>query len=278
MPAERRLDRKSLVRPLLDVPREAIVHYARRHDLDWIEDESNESEALTRNFVRRRVAPLLAERYPRWREALARAARHFARSELDAQRLLRTFLRERGLRAPSAAKLAEMVKQLAAGRPGTMLEHDGARLRLHQGKLIGAELAPERAFAPLTWRGERRVAIPALGGVLVFRRVRGRGIDPRALEETPMMLRLRSGGERLQPAADRPRRTLKNLFQEAGIPAWQRSRLPLVYDGDALVCVPGIGVDVRYQVSNDRPGFVAQWETRDRKRAKLLKFQVNSTP
>lgn len=278
MPAERGLDRKRLVRPLLDVPREAIVHYARRHRLDWIEDESNESEAPTRNFVRRRVAPLLAERYPRWREALARAARHFARSELDAERLLRAFLRERGLRAPSAAKLAEMVKQLAAGRAGTTLEHDGARLRLHHGKLIGAELAPQKPFAPLTWRGERRVAIPALGGVLVFRRVRGRGIDPRALEGTPMMLRLRSGGERLQPAADRPRRTLKNLFQEAGIPAWHRSRLPLVYDGEALVCVPGVGVDVRYQVSSDRSGFVAQWQTCDRKRAKLLKFQVNSTP
>jgi tRNA(Ile)-lysidine synthase len=259
MPVERPLDGKLLLRPLLDVPREAIVDYARRHGLDWVEDESNDSEALMRNFVRRRIGPLLAERYPRWREALARAAQHFARAEVDAERLLRAFLQERGLRAPSAAKLSEMVKQLAAGRSGTAIEHDGARLRLYRGKLIGESITRAETFVPVAWRGERRLPIPALGGVLVFRRVRGRGIDPRALEQASMVVRLRAGGERLQPSAARPRRTLKNLFQEAGVPAWERSRLPLVYNGDALVCVPGIGVDVRYQTAKNRAGFVAEW-------------------
>src|SRR5690348_15914101 len=38
-PGARRLGGKLLVRPLLDVPREAIVDYARGHGLSWIEDE-----------------------------------------------------------------------------------------------------------------------------------------------------------------------------------------------------------------------------------------------
>lgn len=258
MPALRRFRGKALVRPLLEVPREAIVEYAQRHALEWIEDESNALEALTRNFLRRRIGPLLAERYPRWREALARAARHFSRAELDAQGLVRSFLAGQGLHAPSEAKLAEMVKQLAAGRSGALIEHDGARWRLYRGRL---RAAPERAqgFAPTPWRGEPRLALPALGGELVFRRTAGRGIDLHLLKGEAWVVRARSGGERLQPDARRPRRTLKNLFQEAAIPAWQRDRLPLIFHGAALVWAPGLGVDVRYQAQKNRPGLLPQW-------------------
>lgn len=259
MPAERAFHGKRLVRPLLDVPRESIVAYARLHGLTWIEDESNANEALTRNFLRRRVAPLLAERYPRWREALARAARHFSRTELDAQQLVRAFLAGKGLRAPSAARLDEIVRQLAAGRSGALIEHDGARLRLYRGKLVAAE-PPAKPFAPVTWRGERRLPLPALGGELVFRRVRSGGIDARLLKQ-PAVVRLRSGGERLQPDARRPRRTLKNLFQEAAVPAWQRERLPLLFDGEALVWAPGLGIDARYQAKKGRAGWLPSWRS-----------------
>ena len=258
MPAERAFHGKRLVRPLLGVPREAIVAYAVRNGLRWIEDESNAREELTRNFIRRRLAPLIAGRYPRWREALARAARHFARAELDAQVLVRAFLSERGLRAPSEATLAEMVKQLASGRSGVRIEHDGARLRLYRGRLMQAE-KPAQPFTPVRWRGERRLALPQLDGELVFRRARGAGIDAKFLAAGEMLVRLRSGGERLQPDVRRPRRTLKNLFQEAGVPSWQRERLPLLFHGAALVWVPGLGVDARYQARKNFSGLVPEW-------------------
>jgi tRNA(Ile)-lysidine synthase len=258
MPAVRRFHGKLIIRPLLGVRREAIVGYAKRHGLEWIDDESNELEVLTRNFLRRRIAPLLSERYPRWREALARAARHFSRAELDAQLLVRAFLAERGLRAPSEAKLAEIVKQLATGASGALIEHEGARLRVYRGALVD-EGPPAQVFAPVTWRGERRLALAGLGGELVFRRVRGAGIDAELIDADGMLVRPRSGGERLQPDPRRPRRTLKNLFQEAGIPAWQRERLPLLFRGDSLVWVPGIGVDARYRAKKNRAGLLPEW-------------------
>jgi tRNA(Ile)-lysidine synthetase-like protein len=40
---------------------------------------------------------------------------------------------------------------------------------------------------------------------------------------------VRRGGERLQPDVCRPRRTLRNLLQETGIPPWERDRLLLLY-------------------------------------------------
>jgi tRNA(Ile)-lysidine synthase len=259
MPERGRLDGRVLLRPLLDVPREAVLAYAREHRLEWIEDESNASELFTRNFLRLRIAPLLSERYPRWREALARAARHFARTDADARGLLREFLAAQGLRAPSEVKLVEMLKQLTAAAPGTLIEHDGARLRLYRGSVAVEKVRAEAPFEELAWRGERKLALPALGGELRFRKARGTGIDPKWLGDSGLRVKLRSGGERLQPDSRRPRRTLKNLFQEAGIPPWQRKKLPFLYRGDDLVWVPGIGVDERYKSGPKSSGWVPEW-------------------
>ncbi|MDQ5848501.1 MAG: tRNA lysidine(34) synthetase TilS [Pseudomonadota bacterium] len=248
---------KLWLRPLLDVRREAIVAHARRRGLEWIEDESNANEAYTRNFIRNRVAPLLSMKFPAWKESVSRAARHFSRRDAQAQELLRAFLRSKGLRSPSEARLLEMLKQLTAAGARTLLEHDGARLRVYRGKVLDdSRAAPARAFSPLKWSGERRLAIPALGGELRFRRARGRGID---LKNRSLVVRLRSGGERLQPDAGRPRRTLKNLFQESGVPPWERERLPLLYCGDDLVWAPGLGVDARYQASGATSGWLPEW-------------------
>ena len=259
MPARGTLDGRLLVRPLLDVPREAIVAYAHQNGLKWIEDESNASDAFSRNFLRLRIAPLLTARYPRWREALARAARHFARRDADARDVVREFLSAQGLRAPSEAKLAEMLKQLTSGAPGTLIEHDGARLRTYRGAVIVEKPPTKEEFQPVEWRGERRIAVPGLGGVLRFSRARGAGIDPKWLKAGSLHVRLRSGGERLQPDPRRPRRTLKNLFQEAGVPSWQRKKLPLIYRGDDLVWAPGLGVDVCYRAAEKTSGFVPEW-------------------
>lgn len=252
MQPKSRFEGKVLARPLLEVARKTIEEYARRHELRWIEDESNADEALTRNFVRRRLAPVIEERFPQWKRSLARAARHFARKDARAEELLRKFLASRNLRAPSEAKLVEMLKQLTSEGARTRLEHDGKTLRVYRGKLMLTAGGAQHRFDAVPWKGERRLKIPALGGELRFRP--GQGIDSRFKS---LEVRLRSGGERLQLHARRPRRTLKNLFQEAGVPSWARERMPLLYYGQDLVWAPGLGVDLRYQGR----GLVPEWFT-----------------
>ncbi|MFA6921875.1 MAG: tRNA lysidine(34) synthetase TilS, partial [Gallionella sp.] len=84
-----------LIRPLLHCTRGEILAYADEHKLQWIEDESNADEAYPRNFLRHRLLPQLAEKFPAYRDTLTRSTRHFAEAgellndlaRIDAQNL-----------------------------------------------------------------------------------------------------------------------------------------------------------------------------------------------
>jgi len=288
MAAKSRLGQKPLLRPFLDLPRAALTAYAAARQLEWVEDETNRDESLARGYLRQRVLPEIEARYPRWREALARAARHFAEADAllrsriggeprlttralevcgaTARLRLREFLAAHGLRAPSARRLEEMLRQVcgAASHSRTEIVHDGAALRVYRGELLLERKLPAPDFEPLVWTGERRLDIPSLQGELRFRRARGEGIDAARLAGRPVLVRLRRGGERLQPHPSRPRRALKDLFQEAGVPSWRRAHLPMLFCGDDLVWVPGLGVAAAYRAQGARRGIVPEWRSRAR--------------
>ena len=69
----------------------------------------------------------------------------------------------------------------------------------------------------------------------------------------------RSGGERFKPFPARPSRTLKRLFQDAGIPEFERARLPLVWRKGDLIYVGGLGADVR-MTDQDGERIVIEWQ------------------
>ena len=110
------------------------------------------------------------------------------------------------------------------------------------------------------FRGELAV-LPdsATQGKVVFHSCKGAGIDAARFKAQPVTIRSRQGGERMRLAPNRPSRTLKNLFQEAGIPPWERDRLPLVYCGADLVWVPGLGVAADYRAARGKAGVMPEW-------------------
>ncbi|MCS6787141.1 MAG: tRNA lysidine(34) synthetase TilS [Thiobacillaceae bacterium] len=291
MPVERALPggRVRLLRPLLSLPRAAIEAYAVREGLSWVEDDSNLDPSLTRNYLRRQVLPLVEARFPAWRETVARSARLCAEAagllqqlaRLDAEaattqgglglealrrldrprarNLLRFYLRDQGAAQWSQARLEAVLDQLLGAGADNRIDIALAqgRLRVWRGRVWCVPPAPSTPAEPVPWRGEHLLAFGA--GCLRFEPAVGAGVSRARLMQAPVSVRLRRGGERLQPDCARPRRSLKHLWQEGGIPPWERARLPLVYAGEALVWAAGVGVDCAYQARADEPGLLIAW-------------------
>jgi tRNA(Ile)-lysidine synthase len=84
MPELAPFGRGFLARPLLSCTRAQLEQWASSRDLEWVEDDTNADETLDRNYLRRRVLPLLRARWPGIGVSVGRSARHAA----QAQRLL----------------------------------------------------------------------------------------------------------------------------------------------------------------------------------------------
>ncbi len=74
MPYERALGKGMLYRPFLDCSREELTEYIKQHHINWVEDESNESIAFDRNYLRHQVMPLLAQRWQQAKKQLVKTA------------------------------------------------------------------------------------------------------------------------------------------------------------------------------------------------------------
>lgn len=282
MPEQRPLGRGTLLRPLLDCSRAELQGYAEAHGLSWIEDPSNADTRFSRNFLRQRVMPLLAERWPQASVALARSAAHLSEAEQLLGELARMDLRAAQgeplfpwLALPSLE--LSLVTQLSDARQRNLLRHwlaplsrmpdsdhwAGWRdLREAAGdaspvwRLADGEL--HRADGRLYWLSADWLAPPVLPDPAVVR-VQGASELPgngqvQIRGELPAgrwHLRYRLGGESLH-LPERGRRDLKRLLNEWRVPAFVRPRLPLLFDGDELMAVANLAQSASLQACGVR--------------------------
>ncbi len=273
-----------LIRPLLDMSRAELEAWGREHGLAWIEDESNRHTHLARNALRQEILPRLGQHFPDAVPALARAAAQFAEAaalldaladldagapgELEVRHLAalpearaRNLLRRR-LEAAGASLsqdgLREALRQILTARADARLQALFGEVALYryQGRVYFVR--PPRAAGAVTgkrWRGEAALDLGAAGTVR-FEPAAGGGLR---LGARPVSVRFRAGGERFRPAAGRPRRALKDLLRESGVPPWQRDRIPLLYVGDRLAWVAAIGADVECLAGPGEDGWRVTW-------------------
>ena len=281
-----------ILRPLLEISRSEIEDYARKYKLSWITDESNNNVSFDRNFLRHKIFPLLEKKFPSYRATFLRTSRHIAEAshllddlaKFDSERcsvssrlqieklqelsfsraknLLRYDLAQRGVTLPSAVKLEDMLRQFLSSRSDTKLHitFGDTEIRSFKGNIYVRRIStfPNKEWRFL-WKGEKKLAITEKGDSVIFMHKKGKGINLQKLNEGPVIIRFRLGGERMRPDCNRPRRSLKNLFQEASFPQWERESLPLLFSGEHLVWVPGIGVDCAFQAGISDPGLIVSW-------------------
>lgn len=243
MPRERPLGAGCVVRPLLHLRRSHLVAYAKKHDLAWVEDPSNADRTRDRNFIRHEIMPNLETRFPRAVEVLAAVAPDTL--PVPASSLPIDGLTANGLRAWLRAgvpdrRIGEILRQAHAGAEANpVIELPGGdTVRRYRDRLYRVSSLPVREVRAS--EGSRvEVGVPGKlpHGTLDWRR------GPAGLRDGAVLtVRYRRGAERLVPVGRGVTKRLKTLFQEHRIPPWQRDGWPLLFDGDHLSAIPGIGV------------------------------------
>lgn len=292
--ASQSFGRGLLLRPMLGVAGEDIEAYARRNDLDWIDDPSNVDTRYDRNFVRQEIMPKLAARWPAVSNRLRRSAELVSEAsellneladidlaacggherlsltgmaELSAPRqrnLLRRAVRLQGLASPPATRLYQAINELIPAREDAqpLVTWAGVELRRYRDHLY--ILAAPDDSAP---RAGVQVAPEAgpvtLGsglGSIELQVGESTGIDPEIAADG-LEIRFRDGGEEIRVAGQGSTRKLKKLLQEAGVLPWMRDRLPLLYAGDRLVAVGDLWVAAEYSADK---GLQVTWRDKPR--------------
>jgi tRNA(Ile)-lysidine synthase len=267
-----------IARPLLQVARVNLAEFVQQHAIPFVEDESNLDPRYARNALRHNVMPTLKQYFPGFQQRFARTAQHAQSAQrllielasqdlnvcLDGDCLDVTKIREfscdridnmlrywfglRGVRMPSTSWLNEMRTQLLEAKHDAQLcvTHADCHIRRHRDRVfITPKLDPAMLEQPplaFRWNGEASMHWPQFGGTLYFEKAE-QGVAADWLTAQPLTIQLRSGGERLKPACNRPTKSLKYHYQACDVPAWERERLPLIFAEKQLLFAAGIGMD-----------------------------------
>lgn len=181
-------------------------------------------------------------------------------AELSPERaanLLRYWGRKAIHEAPGAGQLFELLRQLerSDGAMNTRLVWKSVEFRRYRDflYLLPAQAEP-MLNAPRYWMAESLLDLPVAGVRLRSRRSVGQGIRASRMNIPAIEVRWYNQKIGLRLAREARTRTLRNLFQERGVPPWERWRLPVLCINDSVAYVPGIGVAAGFAARADEPG------------------------
>lgn len=273
-------------RPLLPLPREALLDHIALHALDTVHDPSNDDPRVARAWLRGTVLPALREHWPHMAHSVVHSARlcgeaaaclrdgwidayaqlHGTDGSLDAAGwvalppawrgpLLDFWLHGAGLSAPTTAQRETLERQAleAAAERLPLVGWLDTEVRIWRGRLWAmARRPPFDGTWSAPWRGEP-LALPGGGSLTLGGQRLG----------AELTVRYRRGGEVLRPVGDRHTRELRDLFQRGGIPPWERPRIPLVVAGDTVLAVADRWLSEAGKHLFDAAGSTPMWHRGD---------------
>jgi len=293
IPETREIGGGRVVRPLLQLSRRQIVDYATHHRLKWIEDPSNRDISIERNLIRQEILPRMEAHRSGVKKALVRSAGQFLESaelldqlaelDLDGARLeplqidcdqllklerarcrnlLRYWISSNGFLPPSSMVIDRIINEGLHSRSDAhpLIDWVGAEVRRYRNRLyLMRRLAAGSSRTPVAWDIQSELPLGDGLGFLKSSRCMAEGIAAQLLVNSELTVRWREGGERIRPQGREEHHTLKNLFQEAGIPPWQRERYPLIYLGDKLAYIPNLYAAEEFVATKEEEGVLFEW-------------------
>ena len=266
MPADRPLGAGRLYRPLLTVPKSELTAWCQEQGLDWIEDDSNLDTTMDRSFLRHSLLPVIERRWTGIRETLSQALER----DIDARRLLADIAKQDCRMVSHRSGLSiERLRGLLPSRSENLLRYwirscgfphppqkmlpalrvafldsaqdaapytawQNAEIRRYNGVMyINARKSMNLPSGDIEFDGSAPLDL-GVGAVSVISR-KGTGIRK---SNQLVNIRFRSGGEKIKIRGTN--RKLKKVLQENGVPPWLRVHLPLIFQDDQLIAVPGV--------------------------------------
>lgn len=286
-----------LIRPLLNISREAMALWASEQGLSWIEDESNADDAYDRNFLRNQIIPHLKSRWPEFGKTAARSASLCAEQEalisevvqqdlatlmteyqsLDIAKLsvlsivrrkqvMRHWLRELTGSVPSAHQLELMWHEVALAREDAMpaVMWEAGSVRRYRNQLWQVPPLPEIVFTsqhPIELNQAYSTGIGRLS--LQQTSADSCGLrKPNSNEVVSIRFNL-LGSEKIQPANRTHHRELKKLWHEWHVAPWLRSLWPVICYNDVIVAIPGLCIVKEFQCVNDEEKLKIDWTMKE---------------
>ena len=149
MPAQFKRGGMVFHRPLLQIPSAALRRWLVEQKVSFVDDPSNTDERYTRNKIRARILPVLADAFPQFRETFARSARHAA----QAQQVLNEVAAD-DLACVGTPPVISQLQGLSTARQANVLRH--WLLTLHKATPSAAQMEELlRQIAACTTRGHQ---------------------------------------------------------------------------------------------------------------------------
>lgn len=268
-----------MLRPLLAISKRAIDDYAQAHALSWVDDTSNQSNEYDRNFLRNLVLPLLKQRWPACDKTVARSAKHCADAQAvisefteelfdpifnktdktlcisqlklykmtQQQLVIREWFQALKLKMPAQAFVERLQSEVISARKdsGPVLSGQGYSVRRYRNKLYYLkQAAPEMVRYSVWPPGQASIGVSVHQTMSCVPSLFG--ISREQWQNATVVVKPRSGGEKICLPGRKGHHALKNLFQEAGIPPWKREEIPLVYLDDQLAAVGDLWISAEF--------------------------------
>ncbi|WP_082458427.1 tRNA lysidine(34) synthetase TilS [Methyloglobulus morosus] len=286
MPESVAFGKGRLIRPLLDISKAEIIEYAKTHRLEWIEDPSNQHNHFDRNFLRNDIIPKLKERWPAIEKTVSRSGKHCANAQdllaniaddwlattlnpgnntlaisrlqshplLQQALIVRQWLNRLGLKMPSQDFIQRILEQVVAAKEGAdpLLTTQGHCIRRYRGSLYCLKPSQRKSGGTLNWpAGESSLQ---LSDDVRYEAIESSvGISCEHWRNSSITVNFRSGGETIELPGRKGHHSLRKLYQEAGIPPWERTITPLVYLNGKLAAVGEHWVSAEFYCDTKEP-------------------------
>ena len=249
------------MRPLLGITRDQIENYAGSHQLAYLNDGSNDDTRYDRNFLRHEVLPLIESRWPGYRSGFARSATlsgelatsgHFdnpteytryvgpylpmdVHDAKSLHRALHGWLKELNAPLPEFVALEEFARQCTHAQGDKLPELRVGGYLLQRWRQ-GIHLYPVDIDRDFDISCEVGGAVSGAWGAIAWQEA-----DMGLPAGVPIRVRAPRPGEAVS-LGQRPRRSVGQWLQEAGVPPYLRGCYPLVQFGEEIIAIPDVGL------------------------------------